>query len=477
MSLTTSLAAAQISEQWIEPVLLSQGILNPTGDPASSISVALVADHWNRVHAFWVSRIEDRTSSSGSIYYTLWDGTSWTEPVDIFYGAGYWDRPQVVIDSKGWLHLTWIGGGQAWYSRAFARDAGSLQAWQTPRPVTDDSAASIAIVADPRGTLHAVYCSFGQAGQLAYTSSADGETWSSPVRLAEVRGCWARIAADGRERLHVVYADQEGAGSGIAAYYIASEDGGQTWSNLLELDRQDERFTGEYGPAWANVIAIGSDEVHVVWDGAPAGERWHQWSRDGGKTWTGRQQILEGLRGLTQPNALAADSAGRVHLLSLGWPGGNTDRQGPFYTVWDGSTWAPVRQVGTRENWDAEGPALAIAGGNELVAAWWNGSSDTVEGPVEVWASALAITAPEITPQPLPTPTRASDPKDMAPQMVQEAISDSSPPSTTTITTTAGTASPQSSAGSIKNALVIGILPALLLVAGALIIQLRHRKR
>lgn len=476
LAVSTSPVCAQTPQEWTEPVYLSQNILDPTGDPASSISVSLAADPWTRVHAFWVSEIESSTSSGYSMYYSMWDGASWTEPVDIFYGAGYWDRPQVAIDSKGWLHLTWIGGGQAWYSNAFAPDAGSLQAWQAPRTVTDDSASSIAIVAGPSGTLHAIYCSSGRYGQLAYTSSGDGETWSSPVRLAEVRGCWARVAADGRERLHVVYADQEGVSSGIAAYYIASEDGGQTWSNLLELDRQDERFVGEYGPAWANVLAVGNDEVHVVWDGAPAGERWHQWSRDGGKTWTSRQQILDGLRGLTQPNALGADGAGRVHLISLGWPGGNTNRQGPFHAVWDGSTWSPLRQIGTRENWDAEGPALAIAGGNKLVAAWWNRSGEPAEWPVEVWTSTLAITAPEITSQPLPTPTRASNAEETAPHIVPEAISNTSPFSTA-ITTTPGAALPGTGAGSVQNAIVIGILPALLLVAGILVIQLRQRKR
>lgn len=238
-----------------------------------------------------------------------------------------------------------------------------------------------------------MYYSNGNENHVSHIWSVDGENWSSPDRILDISSRYndiaPRLAIDERNRLHVVVGEM---GTGTAVYYSQSSDNGQSWSYPLVIDSRDSRFYGDYGPAWINVITRGSDEVHLVWDGAPSGQRWHQWSDDGGNTWQKPEQISSEVRGLTGSNALGVDGTGRLHLFSMGITG-----SAPYYASWWNGSWSSMDPIAS-QGWDGEGPTLAIAG-NSLVVAWWNCNQDTVE----IWTSMKKINAPNILPKPQAT--------------------------------------------------------------------------
>ncbi len=387
---------------------MSSGLLDETGQPLSSGFPVLATDPWGIVHAFWPQLPRQDDSQNGIMYYSRWDGSSWSEPIDVLFMKGRPMRsPSVVADETGRIHLAWTAGAQGpvWYSSAPAFQAGSAQAWSDPVQVSELNARGFGLAVDSAGRCHVAFCTGGDQ-RCYYSASSEEGVWTSAVSLyAPCQYCVARVAMDGHGRIHTVFGSQSTGGQEM--YYARSEDGGQTWL-AEELDHVDDRFGENYGPSWGTVIASGEAQVHVVWFGAPAGQRWHRWSNDGGKTWSAAEQISPDHRGLTLPVAAAFDSAGALHLVSMGWRDTAGRPSGAFHFVWQRGSWSEPQLIGSRSDWDAEYSALTIKGGNLLVAAWTDKQGP--KGSFQIWASTLKADAPAVEPLPLttsalPTPT------------------------------------------------------------------------
>ena len=175
---------------------------------------------------------------------------------------------------------------------------------------------------------------------------------------------------------------------------VLSDDGGLTWGEVRQLSG--------LGTGRVNIAARGDDELHLVWNDAESRERLHQWSTDGGATWSAAAAIA-GLRGASsRALAMVFDAAGTLHLVSsLGGPGGV---EPIVHTTWrsDRAAWSvPERisrgMVGAQPNGL---PALAIEAGNTLHVAY-KGSDG------RIWSTEGRSDAPAIAARPVPT--RATD--------------------------------------------------------------------
>jgi hypothetical protein len=383
---------AQQTEQWTTPVQLSVNIKNSEGQQADAYNEVMVADSTGIVHAFWAARIDTKTPAIGdTLYYSRWDGVKWSQPVDIFYVPGdviWW--PQVDIDREDRIHIVWVSNGFVWYSHVYAKEAGSVKAWSKPVQVNNENTTNASIAIGSDGTIHIAYAAIvGDSNKILYTHSEDGNAWIYPVELFTMKEWFLpKLYVDERLRVHLVFG---ALGAGEAIYYMRSDETGLNWSDPVIVDKRDDRYGKDYGPAWINVITHGTDEVHLVWDGAPYGQRWHQWSSDGGKTWSPAEQISDEVHGLTGTNAMIFDSTGLLHLFTLGVKG-----TPPYYGTRQNGIWSSLEPIASQYTWDGEGPALAISG-DQLVATWWNRS----EMAIEVFASSLKING---TPMPIHTP-------------------------------------------------------------------------
>lgn len=384
--------------QWIAPSILTKDILNDLGKPARTSYPVLVADSWGDVHLLFPAQINSNSSAVGdTLYYTRWTGVDWEPPIDILYhfGRNIW-LPQAAVDSRGFIHVAWSSEYLVWYSRAPVTEANRAFAWSAPLLASVDIANHVSMTTDVQGGVHIVYCTVDENRRAAYIKSVDGRNWTAPRDLGSVVfGCTPRIAIDGLGRLHVVYGDHEGIGVGNVIYYTRSDNFGDTWTPPREVDRKDERYWEAYGPTWGNVITRGFDDVHIIWDGAPGGQRWHQISNDGGQTWTQPRQVSPDQRGLTGPNGLAFDSQGNLHMITLGWLETRERPSGAWYTVWRDGQWAPLSRIPN----GGEGPSLAISGDQTLLSAWWVQRGKELD----VWATHARTDAPPIAPGPRPT--------------------------------------------------------------------------
>jgi hypothetical protein len=478
----TPLVYAQPPEPWSIPEDLSSGLLDGVGQPLSSGFPVLVTDQLGLVHAFWPQLPRQNDSQAGIMYYSRWDGNSWSIPLDILYSKAMPMRsPSAVVDVTGRIHLAWTVGtpGPIWYSSAPAAEAGSARAWSTPEQATDLSAWGFGLAVDSRGKCHIVFCTGSVDDRCYYSASADGKIWTSAASLyAGCDDCAARAAIDGRERIHVVFGSQSTGGR--AMYYMRSEDGGQTWLAAQQLDQVDDRFAENYGPSWGTVITSGQGQVHVIWFGAPAGQRWHRWSDDGGVTWSPAQQISPDQRGLTMPVAPAFDSAGTLHLISMGWRDATGRPSGAFHLTWQNGRWSQPQLMGSRSDWDAEYAAATVARGNRLVAAWTDKKGP--KGTFQIYASTLRLDAPEIVPSPVTPDAGATAPADEGAQAepsrtpgVQAPAGSETPAPPVTALSAAGLGEHTVKSGSLPY--LLAVLPPFVLLVLVLLVRASRRRR
>ena len=408
---------AQEETTWVRRFFLSEPLANYQGDRPQMGFPVLEADEWGTVHAVWPAVINEQPGVIGdTFFYARWDDEGWSTPIDIFHvNGGIIASPQIVADTKGWLHMVWTVNniGPAWYSRAPVSEAGSGLAWTSPIQLTDGDITGFLLATDNNDNLHIVYCAVNSdEGVYHISAPTDGAIWTDDVRIwgsseLDFSTCQSRLAIDARDRLHVLFG--RGGLEADTLYYSRSDSAGQDWITPVEIDFQDERYVETYGPTYAEVATVGTDEVHIVWLGSPQGQRWHQWSADGGDTWSRPRQMDPNLRGITDPPDLVADSTGTLHMITQGLK--NT---GPFYATWREGRWTPfvlIDELGDGEN--EQRADFALVNGNILHAAWDS------KPLTEIWTASVKLDAPAEAPKSQPTPpSKATTQREIAPTVV-----------------------------------------------------------
>ncbi|MDT8305500.1 MAG: sialidase family protein [Anaerolineae bacterium] len=356
-----------------------------SGDPF------LVADPAGLVHLFWAERVTvDANALSNvpdAVMYSVWNGRSWSHPVDIFLSPPEFFNRRVngiraVIDEERILHLLWQGPDNTlYYSSAPADEGRSARAWQEPLLLASDEAGSqfsAYLAYEPPATLHVVYgqgISNAEHRGVVYVRSTDaGRNWSEPAELTRMvttgRGpSNVRLLVAAPDILYATWTEWDLTGNGQAIYFARSPDGGLTWSEPVTLD---ERQGDEYERDWTTLALLGDEQVVAFWEGGYRAYRQAQYSYDGGETWSEPVDTLDWLIADNGFAEFARDSAGRLHLFVLQRVReGNDDkgrREGLWHTVWEGGQqWREPQLIGNQT--PANLVSVAISGGNQLFAA------------------------------------------------------------------------------------------------------------
>jgi hypothetical protein len=366
-------------EEWSQPLRLFVG--------QGSISEPIVvADLSGMVHVFWAY---SETQEVEQIFYARWDGTLWSEAVDIVASTQA-RGPSAAVDPEGWVHLIWHGpGNQLMYSRAHVAGASSVRGWTKPIAIAEALFRSH-IVSDPSGLLHLVYGGTQLPGVYHQMSMDGGSSWSRPMQIAtasrtNVAADNVRMAIGADNSFHVVWTEYQlpDGWPVVGLFYSRSVDAGQAWSDPLEVAGEDSNEI--------NIVTLAQDEVHLVWNGTVGvGGRYHRWSRDGGVIWSEINSIVPpGLGGSEGRPQLATDSAGTIHLLTSY---GYEEARCPWYSYWTGSAWTELICLApeeTRPSNYVEEPAMTIGNGNRLHAVYWDGRQ-------RLWYTTKQTTAPYV---------------------------------------------------------------------------------
>jgi hypothetical protein len=443
---------------------------------------AMAADPEGRIHLIW-SEEPAPGDPGASLLYARRDkvvtssGTEvrWINPTEILPSPQGGVRQPALVSAGNRLHAVWRAGqeGQIFYSQAFASDAYAASGWKEPQPLT----ASVAmaswpdIALDLGGSIHVVYAvPINEGRGIYHTRSDDGQSWSEARQVFDAAGAgWAmsdypRLDVDLAGTIHVVWlrADPLGSGLAQAIYYAQSVDGGETWSEALEVAE------GAY--AWPQVAVSGTGEVHLLWNEA-TGENasWHQYSADGGLGWT-RSERVPGLGTVPGPVGLMVNGSATMHLMGLGLVSGEPAL---LYIVWDGQRWGrrDVFHLDLAGDTPVAGISAALLPTLGQLDVVLRGEREDASKAMytSLWHTERAVPAAVATPVPTSTPRPTETP---LPTPV--------PTIAATPTSSFSTAPPQSSGGSVAELLPVLVPGALavLVVAGGLALRfLRQRRR
>jgi hypothetical protein len=367
--------------------------VSPWGDPVvlfsaehgSVMQSVLIADGAGDVHLFFPhsNEVAERDSATkGTMYYMRLHEGRWSAPADVHVSARTAiDEPAAILDDKGYLHLIWKEAGHLAYSRAHVDLASRAQAWTKPVELSDAFLSNGAfgkaadITRTDNGSIHILFGTM--AGQLLYRRSDDeGLSWSQPVTLVDARGSeparpdLPQIIGDGEGRLHAAWTSYAAPAGWPprGAFSARSLDNGATWSEPIRL------IGDNYG--LVSMASSGKDVIHRVWNSVShVKERRHQWSPDGGDTWSRSvNSITPGLSGgLTGFPGLAVDSSGVLHAITAAeGPEDRGSKGGIYHLVFRADHWTTPTHIsrGSVGRTSVEQPSVTISEGNRLHVVW-----------------------------------------------------------------------------------------------------------
>lgn len=384
--LLTSRVSMHADAGWSRPELIAQ----TEGDLASSM-IAVFSDQSGQLHVLYPERPNEDTPIALS--YVAWTGTHWSAPMDVLFDpyGGNMAYLSAALDSHQTLHAIWVGANNSLrYASVTLGGIASSKEWSVP--ITLGTAVGGGdIVVGQDDTLHVAYSAGTDAGSIILINSRDaGLTWTPPLQAVASPSqrfpIYASLAQDKTGRLHLAWTEVllPDAWPPTGAYYAQSIDGGSSWSDTLQIAPENH---GQIG-----VVAVGQNEVHLVWRSTIGGDgTFHQWSSDGGTTWSPPDRF-DDRGGFSGPPSFAVDSENGLHFV-IGHGYYATWEQGRLSDYVDVAT-SELRQ--TAQKSDAERAALAITRGNVVHVVFENDFTS-------LWhtSKSLAV-APLQTTEPLP---------------------------------------------------------------------------
>jgi hypothetical protein len=424
----------------------------------------LLCDPYGNVHLIYGSL--PAPGYPADIYYRTDAGNTWSEPADVIAVkqpvAIRFDA--AISPQTNTLHLIWLSAwinGQLYYSQVPLGEAGDPRAWSTPRPLASqvsnaNNTGNATIAVDSAGNLHIVYGTYDETfTQLAVqhiVSRDNGQTWSQPVTIYSVAtpipsDIGARLALDEKDRIHVaitVRSQEYGLASEVG--YLQSPDDGRTWGAYRKVSDKSTSFQGLSTLA---VYTFGDNEVHLTWHDP---RRLHQWSTDGGQTWTEPIEMMGLGAAFGGPNALTKDSVGNLYMVTA-------TGDGVYSARFEGDHWGIPEQIDNRFI-DPHGQDIITCQGNQLHVAYYDRTGDT-----RVWHSMRTVDAPHIDRQPIPQPAVTPQP---TPTVIQPTLS----PAQTSLDNQAGFKAPGQPDAFFP--LIAALIPVALLLTGVVLIMWRR---
>ncbi len=491
--LTSAPAGFAQTGTWSEPVNISH-TSNGSWFPD------LAVDSLGNVHVVWCETTAVTRGHLEQVYYSMYNGQTWSEPSDIVPPSEDIIRNAIAADRDGNLHM--LFGGSAVnvlsmsYQKAPAVKARAASSWSAPHRLNQGNGYMGDIAVDSKGTIHVIYddivCAGGMELQSCYSdifyrrSPDGGQTWSYPLNLFRSPATGSshpQMEIDGHDTIHVAWDEGwdrlTGDGNPLYSGYTFSTDGGETWEPAIYLTY----------PQSPTQITVGGDDrggVMLVWRATSRPEFFYQWSADGGRSWL-PPQVIPGI--LARPGQqglhfdmydMAADSAGRIHLVVVGREDLVEEAPlGVYHLTWEGKSWSEAEKIYSGARLYPEYTKIVIGRDNRLHTVWFTREDSWEDGIREVWysgnqpdglppASTTSASSPPPASTPAPTLTQTPTP---TPRLRPTAT-----PYPTLLSGTTGLPAGLYTESDELLELAIALGPALLLTGGVIIIRLGGRK-
>ncbi len=293
---------------------------------ASSVSsYSIVSDEEGWMHVFWSTKVSvGDDSSDRKIFYSRWDGQTWSDPVDVIISTSGDISPiKAAIDDHQKLILAWADNdsGVIYVSSANKLEALTSREWS--KPVSIPSSGPLSMSPDIAiGDDGKIYLAFAIPinefrGIYLTTSEDSGETWKDPILVYDgVAQGWLRveeprIAISGNNDVFIMFArrllplDEDKK----ELYFIKSGDEGQNWEKPILVSANPVEW-------WGMITA--QNAVNCLWleKNGEINNYYLDVSHDNGTSWNKTSSIQE-VVDKSFPTGFAIDSFGVVHLIQM----------------------------------------------------------------------------------------------------------------------------------------------------------------
>jgi hypothetical protein len=164
-------------DSWSELQTISIADVSP-----ANAEYAILIDKAGHLHMAW-SQFRDPGRSD--LFYSWWDGDSWSEPILISDGGQYANRPSLATTEAGGIHFVWLSNAGGQYDVYHRYWDGAT--WSTAVRVNGGGrkVEYYTLGVDKRGQLHLAWYEFhGPANSEVYHSWWNGDTWAQPVNVS-----------------------------------------------------------------------------------------------------------------------------------------------------------------------------------------------------------------------------------------------------------------------------------------------------
>jgi len=453
----------------------------------------IAVDGAGHIHVVWSEHFGTHTGWGDAIFYTMWDGTSWSTPNDILMSPSGRSShlPAITVDQRGLIHIVWTDTVSVFYSHAWVQDAPwRANSWSSPRVLGSGGAQWPDIAVDDHGDVHAVWagnpaeeleligenCVSGCPEIYDARSTDGGQTWLPVINVSTSReySTHPNLVIGQKGDVHIVWIEATSSEQPLFTMYARSPNG-EVWDNPVEIVASGQQ------PSSPSLAVDSQGRVHAMW---PCGNALcYRWSDEGGN-WSEVVSFIIGMqiyRGYP-PVALVLDSGDQLYAALSFQP--NQDRHTDlFLGRWAADTWSPIFQV-------TDSPTLPLLGhivlseGNKIHLVWMEevASESGGDSPanMEVFYTRYETNSPGLPSSPLPP---VPPPTAMAPTaqpVPTTQVTTSVTPRVTSVPVTATAADSTSSTLAPVSGLTIGIGTAILMLGvsvSVLLVRNRRRKR
>ncbi len=209
--------------KWSAPVNISNTRLH-SGWPDISI------DALNRVHVVWMD--DTTTNYNYDIFYTMWDGSGWSVPINITNTVKYSGLPAITSDKNNNPHVVWmdltLGNIEILYTKK--EESG----WLFPINISNNIGESRSpdIISDDINHLHVVWYDLTPGNYEIFYTMWDGYSWSTSLNVSNSITFSGNptISADKFNRIHMAW--EEFIPSNFEIFYKVRND---VWSASVNI--------------------------------------------------------------------------------------------------------------------------------------------------------------------------------------------------------------------------------------------------
>ncbi len=396
------------NQSWFEPPVWSELLPVTTTHPAiETIEMATSED--GLIHALFSQ------GRDPAIYYTYWNGELWSRIAPVLVmPEGEAGRPAIAAGPGNELFLLAPNEtGTLYFTRAASGNAAAASGWSPPiqlETVHNGEIGSVNVALDAAGTINVVYSVPVNENRGIYLIQSEdgGNSWSEPLQV--FNGAATGFDIVGAPSLlilphgvfHVLWKEQLIEGDGVphslSLYYTRSEDGGRTFSEVT--------LVVEEPVAWREMATDHKSNLHLLWQPEDMMTTvWDQASPDGGRSW----DVPQGVPNEGMTSTAFTDPVGRLHLI-------NAAPTSLGHWLWDGSRWLPEEplrlSLDSQQGAEMELIEAAINQQGKMVVVMTiqSGTGTAAETSILYSTRTLElpqeqIPDPEDTPPMLPTPT------------------------------------------------------------------------